>query len=95
MRKVINFIRMDNKEKNKTSDYWFPAKRYGWGWGVPCSWQGWIVFIVYVLSAGVVTFLFPPEVHPLFFSFSVIVLSALLVLICWWKGEPPRWRWGD
>jgi len=21
-------------------DYWFPAKRYGWGWGIPNRWQG-------------------------------------------------------
>ena len=20
--------------------YWFPAKRYGWGWGPPSTWQG-------------------------------------------------------
>jgi len=25
----------------------------------------------------------------------VIVLSALFTGICWLKGEPPRWRWGD
>ena len=23
--------------------YWFPAKRYGWGWGMPNTWQGWLV----------------------------------------------------
>ena len=28
-------------------NYWFPAKRYGWGWGLPISWQGWIVLIAY------------------------------------------------
>ncbi|HTS17465.1 MAG TPA: hypothetical protein VMP11_07825 [Verrucomicrobiae bacterium] len=22
---------------------WFRAKRYGWGWGLPCAWQGWVV----------------------------------------------------
>lgn len=22
---------------------WLPAKRYGWGWGVPICWQGWAV----------------------------------------------------
>lgn len=25
------------------ASYWFPAKRYGWGWGLPSSWQGWVV----------------------------------------------------
>jgi len=28
--------------------YWFPAKRYGWGWGPPVCWQGWVVFIAYL-----------------------------------------------
>jgi hypothetical protein len=26
---------------------WFPAKRYGWGWGLPSAWQGWVVLISY------------------------------------------------
>ena len=25
----------------------------------------------------------------------MLVLTALLVALCWWKGEPARWRWGD
>jgi hypothetical protein len=28
----------------------------------------------------------------------VIVVNAAaagLIGICWWKGERPRWRWGD
>ena len=25
------------------SRYWFPAKRYGWGWGLPATWEGWAV----------------------------------------------------
>jgi hypothetical protein len=43
--------------------YWFPAKRYGWGWGVPSAWQGWLVmgaFLVLVLAGS---FLFPPGVQ--------------------------------
>ena len=41
--------------------YWFPAKRYGWGWGFPSSWQGWVVFAAFVglLVAG--PFIFPPR----------------------------------
>jgi hypothetical protein len=33
--------------------YWFPAKRYGWGWGVPGAWQG-RAFLVLWLSAFVI-----------------------------------------
>ncbi len=28
--------------------YWFPVKRYGWGWGPPVCWQGWVVFLAYL-----------------------------------------------
>jgi hypothetical protein len=27
--------------------------------------------------------------------FIVIATVAALVGVCYWKGEPPRWRWGD
>lgn len=35
---------MTNKKQKK---YWFPAKKYGWGWTFPDCWQGWAVFGVY------------------------------------------------
>jgi len=28
-------------------NYWFPAKRYGWGWGIPVTWQGWAVMAIF------------------------------------------------
>jgi hypothetical protein len=31
--------------------YWFPAKRYGWGWGIPCSWRGWLVLAAFRSAA--------------------------------------------
>jgi len=38
--------------------FWFPAKTYGWGWGPPICWQGWVVLIVYIilLIAGMIFF---------------------------------------
>lgn len=27
--------------------YWFRAKRYGWGWGLPTAWQGWVVMALF------------------------------------------------
>jgi hypothetical protein len=27
--------------------YWFPAKTYGWGWGLPSTWEGWLVLVGY------------------------------------------------
>lgn len=77
-----------------THEYWFPAKRYGWGWGFPVRWQGWTTLIAYLLLIAVVCVLFQPARHPLAFILLVTLLSLALVAVCWLKGEPPRWRWG-
>ena len=78
-----------------SKDYWFPAKRYGWGWGLPARWQGWVVLAIYavLLAAGIVG-LRPGRASSIGFVVYVVGVSVLLVLVCWWKGEPPRWRWG-
>lgn len=79
---------------NNESNYWFPAKRYGWGWGFPRTWQGWAVFVSFfvLLALGVV--LFPPMATVVPFLIYSTALSVILVVICYLKGEPPAWRWG-
>ncbi len=74
--------------------YWFPAKRYGWGWGLPATWEGWAVIFGFfgLLIAGLL--IMPPGQSPGGFIAYAAVLSVLLTGVCWWKGEPPRWRWG-
>jgi len=80
---------------NSDHRYWFAAKRYGWGWGPPTTWQGWVVMIVWlgVLLAGIRAI--GLRGHPVAHVAFVITMCGVLVLICYWKGEPPRWRWGD
>ena len=74
--------------------YWFPAKRYGWGWGLPSVWQGWVVLITYfaLVLAGI-PFIQVSEGTVLYVAY-VSVLTVALVVVCWLTGEPPRWRWG-
>ena len=74
--------------------YWFPAKRYGWGWGLPVAWQGRVVIGVFyfLVTAGAVVLL--PHRIPLVFVAYCLVLCVLLVAVCWLKGERPQWRWG-
>ena len=80
--------------KSPDDQYWFPAKRYGWGWGPPIAWQGWVVMLAFavLLVAGALILL--PGQSPAGFIAYVVVLTVLLTAMCWWKGEPPRWRWG-
>ena len=69
-------------------NYWFPAKRYGWGWGLPCSWQGWIVMAAYVILLICAFFTVNPEVNKSGFVAFVMIINVAMLLICWFKGEP-------
>jgi membrane protein YdbS with pleckstrin-like domain len=74
------------------SSYWFPAKRYGWGWGPPETWQGWVVLVVWisaVISGGVLLRFHHVSPWPY-----LVGMVLVLLIICYAKGEPPRWRWG-
>ncbi|HLH93061.1 MAG TPA: hypothetical protein VKX28_31950 [Xanthobacteraceae bacterium] len=74
--------------------YWFRAKRYGWGWGLPVAWQGWLVFAIFLALVVVDPFVFPPRTHTAGYIIYLVILSAALFGVCWLKGEPTRWRWG-
>jgi hypothetical protein len=76
------------------SDYWFPAKRYGWGWGFPSAWQGWLVLVTFFALLFFGIYLFPPRQSLAAFLLYVVAISVVLLGVCWLKGEPPRWRWG-
>jgi len=73
------------EEDNKI---WFPAKKHGIGWGLPITWQGWVVLIIYgfLLIIGSVV-LTRPTIQNVFFIAYIAVLSGLLIFICWKKGE--------
>lgn len=75
--------------------YWFRAKRYGWGWGLPLTWQGWAVLVGYGGLIVLTSELISPATNPVAFGACILLLSAVLIGICYAKGEPARWRWGD
>jgi len=74
--------------------YWFPAKRYGWGWGPPSAWQGWVVLVIYLaLVLGGIPLVQASTGNLVYLAY-VSVLTVALLAICWLTGEPPRWCWG-
>lgn len=74
--------------------YWFPSKRYGLGWGLPNTWQGWLVLAAFVGLEVAGSFIFPPRKELALYLLYIAMLCVLLFVVCWLKGEPPRWRWG-
>jgi hypothetical protein len=76
------------------TNYWFSTKKYGWGWGLPNMWQGWVAYAVATLLLVAGPFLFSPTTHMFTFQLYMWGVALCLVAVCWLKGEPPRWRWG-
>ncbi len=85
-------MKKDSMQPDKKK-IWFPAKRYGWGWGFPCAWQGWVVILAFGAVVGSSGILLLPK-HVAAWYGCLAVSSIILVAICWAKGEKPRWRWG-
>lgn len=75
-----------------TQRYWFPAKKFGWGWGPPNTWQGWLVLAAYA-SAVVAAAVVLAERRTAALA-AVLAATSLLLWVCLRKGEPTRWRWG-
>lgn len=79
--------------------FWFKAKRYGYGW-YPSSWEGWLVLLLHI-SFNVWNFLrldiksnsASDTLRP--FIIGAFLSTALLIFICYKKGEKAYWRWGE
>ena len=67
--------------------YWFRAKRYGLGWGLPCSWQGWTFFIAWLTVLMLAVANLMPR-RPVMFTIVLTIMTVILVLVCYLKGEP-------
>ena len=76
--------------------YWFRAKRYGWGWGLPLAWQGWVFFLSWIIILLLGIRLYIRGDKPMRWAFLAIMVFLLLG-VCYWKGDPAgrRWNGGD
>ena len=77
---------------------WFKNKLYGWGW-TPCSWEGWTVLFVYFVALVGIFVNVDHNSHSgsdtlIGISPHFIILTICLIIICYFTGEKPRWRWG-
>lgn len=78
---------------------WFVRKSYGWGW-TPSSWEGWLTILIFVML-GVANFYRIDAVSHsssdtlVSFVPETLIMSLILIIICYLKGESPRWHWGN
>jgi hypothetical protein len=62
---------------------------------LPVVWQGWAILVAFGGLVGAGLFIFPLSTKMGSLLIYWALLTAALMAICWLKGEPPRWRWGD
>ena len=90
LQKYIDYL------KDNPQNLWFKRKIYGWGW-TPVKWQGWVtilIFILFLLWNGFNLGETPTNSDILWFFGRLIFAIIILFIICYKKGETPRWQWG-
>jgi hypothetical protein len=75
-----------------TPQYWFPVKRYGWGWGLPVRWQGWVALALYFGSIYAGVRYFRPRDSVAGFLVWLAIATIVFVAVVAWKGGRPRAR---
>ena len=80
---------------NTTSDPWFARKSFGWGWGFPITWQGWLSLALYIAVAVGIGAIIGPRANTVLWLAFFVPATVAFVALCWWKGETPGWHWGD
>ena len=88
------------KNKKTLQEYWFGRKRYGYGWGMPISWQGWLALVLYlatVLLSSVLLLHDAPDdtftIDVVYFIGLVSMLTTLFILIARKHAPKPKWQW--
>ena len=69
---------------NGSVNYWFPKKRFGWGWGPPRNLQGWSFLIGWIALLTTGNRSLAGSAAVAFF----VGMIALLGLVVYFKGEP-------
>jgi len=73
---------------------WFAPKRYGYGAGLPISWQGWAMLIGFVALILVIAFSMRHQPIQLIAALVPLVVLFIVITARTTKGGW-RWRWGD
>jgi hypothetical protein len=77
---------------NNPRKYWFCVRSNGMGWR-PATWQGLASLIVYVALIPLLVAVSKIEAERWISLAGIPALTAALLCLCKWKGEPLRRTW--
>ena len=73
---------------------WFAPKRFGYGAGLPISWQGWTVSLAFIAIAAILGRALGQHPAKLIAALAPIVIVFVVICARTTRGGW-RWRWGD
>ncbi len=76
------------------NDPWFPAKKFGYGAGLPFKWQGWALLLSHMAVIIGVAFLLKDSPMPFVPLALFIALAPMPIYAAHTEGKW-KWRWGD
>jgi hypothetical protein len=75
-------------------DYWFAAKRWGYGAGLPLTWQGWLLSLAYCAGVTAAAWLLIERTIFGFVAVTIVATAAFLIVCASKTRGGWRWRWG-
>jgi hypothetical protein len=75
---------------------WFRAKRYGYGSGMPITWQGWLLLAGYIGAIFIVSDLaavYLPQIPRTLGVLAALVIPSAVALPIMRKKTEGGWRW--
>jgi hypothetical protein len=73
---------------------WFAPKRYGYGSGMPISWQGWALTIGFIAVAFLIAITFSTKPVVAVAALAPLVIAFTVITAKTTRGGW-RWRWGE
>jgi hypothetical protein len=73
---------------------WFAPKRFGYGAGLPISWQGWALTIGYMVGVALLAIVLAPKRPLIFFALLIPITVAFTTIAARTTRGGWRWRWG-
>jgi O-antigen/teichoic acid export membrane protein len=86
------------KPDERNEEAWFAAKRFGYGAGIPITWQGWVTLAVIVVLIVGFALVFPQTEGMTSVAALGLLLLGLVALIAISARKTRggwRWRWGE
>lgn len=79
---------------------WFRKRKYGYGWGLPQTWQGWVIFLLYIAFIPYDFVSIDSTSHSVSdtlinFIPNMFLATVIFIAIAFITSGKPEWHFGE